>query len=996
MTACPACHTSNSSDTVFCRGCGAPLRASDAAATAVAPAETVLIDHPEATRAPATPRPADAVGGRALVPGQTFGTRYHVIRELGAGGMGAVYQAWDAELGVAVALKIIRGDLVGGAQDAERRFKRELLLARKVTHKHVVRIHDLGEVEGVKYITMPYIEGIDLGRLLEKEGRLPVARVIAIGRQIAGGLEAAHEVGVVHRDLKPANVMIDGEDTALIMDFGIARSVAPGATSATVAGSVMGTFQYMAPEQARGEPVDHRADIYAFGLMLRDMLVGLRVEDAANPVAALMARLQQALPSVRSIDPAIPEPVDAIVTRCLERDPAARYQRTSEVVADLEAVRTGIVKAIAPAVARPRQSVWMPAAAAAAIVVMTGTAWWMARSQTDLRSAAPQPVSVLIADFVNKTADPVFEGALEQALSLGIEGASFITSYPRQSAQQVALQITPGRRLDEEMARLVSAREGIKVVLAGSVARSGGEYEISVRALDAAVGTTLATAAVTADDKPGVLAAINDLATDIRRALGDTQPESGALQAKETFTAGSLEAARAYVQGQELLAQGKEKDAIGLFQQALGHDPDMGRAYASWAVAAYRLGNRGEAEGQWKKALALMDRMTERERFRTLGTYYFGVTRNYDLAVQNYEALLQRYPADSAGLTNLGFAYFETLNFPKAVEQGRRAVAVYPKNALARQNLSLYLMYSNDLGAAVAEAKQVLALNPSFHKAYLPLAVAALVAGDRQRARAAYDDMARTGPRGASLATLGRVDLALYEGRWQEAETMLRDDLAAAASAASVRDRALRESVLAETLAAAGRLQHAAEAARAALKLGDFDDVAVPAAQVLVAAGFAREAAAMASAMDQKLQKRTRALGKLIQAEIAAQRGQTVQAVDLLTEAKALADLWPVRFAMGRVLAEAGQYADALADLDACAARAGEAGAPFLTDVPSYRSMVPVHYWRARAQDALGMSRAAADNYRAYLAVRGELPADRLAADARKRLAPSGVRPGSE
>jgi serine/threonine protein kinase len=248
--------------------------------------------------------------------------------------MGAVYQAWDAELGVAVALKVIRPEVMhdpAAAQDIERRFKQELLLARQVTHKNVVRIHDLGEIDGIKYITMPYIEGHDLASVLRSE-RLPVPKVMALARQVAAGLQAAHEAGVVHRDLKPANVMLEGEH-AIIMDFGIARStsrggaapkpapaatptVAPGALKVdadsemtriaeTLVGEVIGTIEYMAPEQARGEHVDQRADVYAFGLILYDMLVGKRrSEHAVSAVGELQKRLAEPPPSIRTIIPA--------------------------------------------------------------------------------------------------------------------------------------------------------------------------------------------------------------------------------------------------------------------------------------------------------------------------------------------------------------------------------------------------------------------------------------------------------------------------------------------------------------------------------------------------------------------------------------------------------------------------------------------------------------------------------------------------------------------
>ena len=252
------------------------------------------------------------------------------------GGMGAVYQAWDGELDVVVALKVILPETAGdpfATQAIERRFKQELLLARKVTHRNVVRIYDLGEIRGIKYITMSYLDGEDLATVLKRNGKLAVPEALKIMRHVAAGLLAAHDAGVVHRDLKPANIMIEG-DNAVIMDFGIARAssgsgpVVPppvagpdvGRTSrftveATMAGSVVGTVAYMAPEQARGESVDHRADIYTWGLIVSDLLLGPR-SLRGSVAEELQRRMTEAPPPLRSKDPQIPEALERIVSRC--------------------------------------------------------------------------------------------------------------------------------------------------------------------------------------------------------------------------------------------------------------------------------------------------------------------------------------------------------------------------------------------------------------------------------------------------------------------------------------------------------------------------------------------------------------------------------------------------------------------------------------------------------------------------------------------------------
>ena len=384
-----------------------------------------------------------------LMPGQNFGDRYHIVRLLGLGGMGAVYQAWDTELGVVVAVKVIRPEASAdpaAAQALERRFKQELLLARQVTHRNVVRIHDLGEMQGIKYITMPYIQGEDLSTLLKREGKLPVQRTLKIARSMISGLAAAHAAGVVHRDLKPANIMVTEEDDALIMDFGIARSMTSGAPAAagqsataagagaagqTMLGSVVGTIEYMAPEQARALPVDQRADLYAFGLILYDLLLGrTRAAGTNNAFDELNLRMRETPPPARMKDASIPEALDRIITQCIQPDPEARYATTAELVAEIDKLDEN-GKPL-PMVRRLTRRLTLTSALG--VVALLGLTWWLARGPA--APVAHEPISVLIADFNNSVPDKAFGGALEGAIGPLLEGASFITSYDRMRGAQ--------------------------------------------------------------------------------------------------------------------------------------------------------------------------------------------------------------------------------------------------------------------------------------------------------------------------------------------------------------------------------------------------------------------------------------------------------------------------------------------------------------------------------------------------------------------------------
>ena len=526
------------------------------------------MDDSNATTAPGFGSPTPPVGrtlvAGPLTAGQAFGPRYHIIRVLGAGGMGVVYQAWDAELGVAVALKVIRPEVlhdIESAREVERRFKRELVLARQVTHKHVVRIHDLGELDGIKYLTMPFVEGENLADRLRRQGKLSVAQSLAIAKQIASGLEAAHEVGVVHRDLKPENIMISADDCALIMDFGISRSVGGASTgTATALGAVIGTLEYMAPEQAQGQPVDHRADIYSFGLLVYDTLVGRqRIAARDNAMSELMGRMQHGPPPLRTIDPAIPEPFERIVSRCLQPAADARYATTTELIKDLDGL-TPDGHQLAPA--RPAAAsgarVAIAALAAVLVVVLTGIGWWASRTPAP-PAAVAEPVSVLIANFKNDANEPLFDGLVEQALGVGIESASFVSAYPRRDA----LRLVPAVKrttLDEETARLIAIREGIDRILSGSIAQDGTRYKLAVRIINPqapAEGSATLTLDTEAKDKNDVLNAVGRMAGKVRNGLGDVTVDGNQVPGAETFTAGSLEAAHEYVRAQELQWAGK-------------------------------------------------------------------------------------------------------------------------------------------------------------------------------------------------------------------------------------------------------------------------------------------------------------------------------------------------------------------------------------------------------------------------------------------------------
>jgi len=571
-----------------------------------------------------------------------------------------------------------------------------------------------------------------------------------------------------------------------------------------------------------------------------------------------------------------------------------------------------------------------------------------------------QPVSVLVADFENRTGEEIFDGLLEHALSVGIEGAPHVSSYQRSNARQLAEQLQPDSvNLNATAARLVAVREGINIVLAGSIEPDASGYRLMLSGLDPKSGETLFDVSSDADSKDAVLNALGAISVDVREELGDETQKEGEEAISETFTAVSIEAAHAYVHGRQLAYRHDHEGAVNLYRQAISMDADFGRAHAGIALSASRLGLADDSEAYWESALSMMDTMTERERLRTLGEYYKSVSGNYSSAVEGLKSLVEKYPADAAGHNDLAFVYFLTLNFQNARIEGGRSLDIYPNSVVYRSNYALYAMYAGDFDTATSEARKIIESDPNFYKGYLPLAIVAVNSGDLAAAREAYASMALTGVLGKSLANAGIADLELYSGNFAQAqqvtETGIDEDMAAGNSLAA----ATKFIILAETLLKQGKNEEAVAALDKGLDLDRGNARAVPAAMIYLLAGKTDAATTIADSLLQKLQPQYRAYGLMIKALVDLESGRPMDAVDKLRAATDFADLWLIRFHTGRAYLAAGYAVEALADFEMAAARHGEASAIFLDDTPTYRYLATLPSWLDRAQHELGMTESA-------------------------------------
>lgn len=591
-----------------------------------------------------------------------------------------------------------------------------------------------------------------------------------------------------------------------------------------------------------------------------------------------------------------------------------------------------------------------------------------------------QPISVLIADFDNTTGDAVFDGSIEQALQIGLEGASFITSFPRLMAGRIARTVQPeSTGLNAELAQLVAVREGIDVMLSGEIRADGEGYRLVIRGTDGAGGEELLSASAKADGKLEVLTAVSSLTGEVRESLGDTDVDGVVM---ETFTAASIEAMRDYTNAQQLAQAGKREEAVELYASAVERDPNFGRALSGWALTLFNMGRADEANALWERALSKMETMTARERYRTLGLYYMTVTGNYEKAIENYQALVEAYPADNSAQSNLAVAYFATLDFDGARDHGRQALEIYPNNIIMQSNYALYAMYAGDFETATAEAEKTLALDENRYVARMPIAMAKAFVEDFDGARASYEAMATAGERGESLGNLGQADLKMLQGDYAGAIAMLRSGIAHDDKISNARSAATKRAMLADALAATGATSDAQAEVQGILEDGGAGR-AVPAALVSLELGDTVTALGISDALGAKLQPQSRAYSLMIEGLLALREGEAVAAIDKLRAAVEMSDLWLVRFQLGKSYLEAGFSAEAMDEFQICYDRIGDATSLFLDDRPTWRYTATLPYWFGRAEEALGMGQAAKDKYEAFLRVR---PAGPLAEDARGRL----------
>jgi len=690
-------------------GVGAPAKGDSSGSNPPLDSDATLVDlgpssDPEATlvdvdvRVIGTPPPRSSgpktnrvqLSVPILQPGDVLADRYEILQLLGEGGMGAVYKAMDRELDRPVAMKLIRPELAANPAILTR-FKQELLLSRQVTHKNVIRIYDLGDADGVKYITMEFVEGRDLRALIQEKQKFSPEEAVEIMQQVCRALEAAHGVGVIHRDLKPQNIMRESTGRILVMDFGLARTVDGGGMTQT--GALVGTMDYMSPEQALAKDLDHRSDLFTAGLIFYELLTGKMPFKADSVLASLIKRTQERANLVSDHDNSIPTALTNIVAKCLERDPTQRYQSASEMLRDLDAWqgnRAAATLGFQPAVKPWGQTVPWPTLGGVLAVVVLAIVGFTFRGKLlapVAKKTSPPALSLAVIPFHNASGDPALDWlgpSLGDMLSTDVgQSAHLRTISPGRLHQILSdLRVTPGTTLDPTIVSRIAEFTNADTLVWGQYARFGGQIRIDATLQDLKHDRSVPIK-IDAVDEKDIPGAVDRLAASIRNNMAFSPDVIKELK-DSSFqpSSQSIPALRDFSQGVQLLRDGKNLDAVKMLQSATQEDPQFALAYSRLAEADSALGYDAQAEQNSRKALELSLQLPLAEKY-LIQANHAQIMKDNQKAIEAYENLDKTFPDNADVEYALGSLYADNGDYDKARAQFNRILSTDPKNIKA-------------------------------------------------------------------------------------------------------------------------------------------------------------------------------------------------------------------------------------------------------------------------------------------------------------------------
>jgi tetratricopeptide (TPR) repeat protein/tRNA A-37 threonylcarbamoyl transferase component Bud32 len=805
---CPKCQHENPDDTIYCGKCAEQL---------LSPKDIQVTETIE------TPK-------EELTRGATFAGRYEIIEELGKGGMGKVYRVEDKELKQEVALKLIRPEIATEKNTIDR-FRNELKTARNIRHKNVCGMFDLGEAKGSYFITMEYIRGEDLKNLIRKMGQLSAGQAMTITKQVCDGLDEAHRLGVVHRDLKPQNIMIDTTGSARIMDFGIARSLE--GKGITGAGVMIGTPEYMSPEQVEGKEVDPRSDIYSLGVILFEMVTGRVPFEGDTPFTVGVKHKSETPQNPKDINAQIPDDLNAVILKCLEKEKEKRYQSVGEVRSELENIQKGMptTERVVPerkpltskeiTVQFSLKKAFIPVLIILAIALIAVVIWQVLPQKEAVSTVASDKPSLAIVYFENNTGDESLDHwrkALCELLIADLTQSKHIRIMSSDRLLDVLSELDQieAKSLSSTALKQVAARGGSSHILRGNFTKAGEQFRIDAILQEASTMETVGSERIEGTGEESFLKMVDELTLKVKThfQLSEEEIAEDIDEDVAQITTSSPEAMKHYIEGRKYHLTNVYEKSIGEMEKAVAIDPGFAMAYRSMAMAYSNIGFIPRANEMMKKALDLADRLPAKERFFIQADFLSQSEKTLNESIEAYKNLLKLYPDDSSarhnlavryqnidkfheafeqyeinrknedlsliGYGNLASAYRDVGSYDKAREIIEEALQLYPDSPVPYQELALHYRMEGKYDLALAEIEKAFSIKPAtgtqvYRLNYLRRARIYFFSGNLAAAAEEFQGLQKQKePQAIYTGTIGLVNLDLLQGKFKGTKDMLR------------------------------------------------------------------------------------------------------------------------------------------------------------------------------------------------------------------------------
>jgi len=712
---CPKCQSNNHDTQQYCGECGTQIIHKEE----ISVTETIVTPKEE------------------LTTGSLFAGRYQIIEELGKGGMGKVYKAQDTEIKEKVALKLLKPEIAADEKTIER-FRNEIRLARKIVHKNVGRMYDLSKADGTYFITMEYVEGQDLRGLIRQSRQLTVGTTINIAKQVSEGLAEAHKLGVVHRDLKPSNVMIDKQGNARIMDFGIARSVK--GKGITGAGVMIGTPEYMSPEQVEVKKVDQRSDIYSLGVILYEMVTGRVPFEGETPLGIAMKHKSEMPKDPKELNAQIPEDLSRVILRCMEKDREKRYQKAEELVSELTNIEKGIptTERIVPkkkpitskeiTVTFGLKKLFIPALVVVALVIIALIIWqpWAQKETVPISSAKHSIAVIPFVDLSPQKDQEYFCDGLAEELINRLTNIGNLRVPARASAFSFKGKELGIREIGEKL--------NVKMVLDGSVRKAGNKLRITVQLVQVADNYPIWSKIYERNIEDTF--ALQD---EISLAIVNSLKLKLLVKEKQELLkrhTDNLEAYKFYLQGRYFVAMRSHEDikrAIKYFEQAIELDPDYALAYVGIADSYIFLPYYSsfpskeaipKAKEAVQKALEIDNKLAEAHV--RLATILIEFDHDWATAERKFMQAININPANVDAHYNYALQLLYEARFDEAIEEMKKALELDPLSLAVNRNLGEIFYYARKYDLAIEALNKTLELKRDFVETHAFLGLAYL------------------------------------------------------------------------------------------------------------------------------------------------------------------------------------------------------------------------------------------------------------------------------